>query len=63
MKFLIMTICLFVLAFALVSAVPAVHDEGIFGDVGAADETLNVQDPQAFLLKKLLLKKKLLLLG
>ncbi|XP_053666246.1 uncharacterized protein LOC128715380 [Anopheles marshallii] len=63
MKFLIMTICLFVLAFALVSAVPAVQDEGIFGADGAADETLNVQDPQAFLLKKLLLKKKLLLLG
>ncbi|XP_052860932.1 uncharacterized protein LOC128267989 [Anopheles cruzii] len=63
MKFLIMTICLFVLAFALVAAVPAVHDEGIFGSEGAADDTLNPQDPQAFLLKKLLLKKKLLLLG
>ncbi|XP_058067291.1 uncharacterized protein LOC131216742 [Anopheles bellator] len=63
MKFLIMTICLFVLAFALVAAVPAVHDESIFGSEGAADDTLNPQDPQAFLLKKLLLKKKLLLLG
>ncbi|XP_053675086.1 uncharacterized protein LOC128725371 [Anopheles nili] len=63
MKFLLMTICLFVLAFALVAAIPAVHDEGLFGADGAADETLNPQDPQAFLLKKLLLKKKLLLLG
>ncbi|EDS36276.1 hypothetical protein CpipJ_CPIJ011255 [Culex quinquefasciatus] len=65
MKFLIMTICLVVLAFALVSALPAVNDESIFGgiDTGAADDTVNPQDPQAILLKKLLLKKKLLLLG
>ncbi|XP_058460810.1 uncharacterized protein LOC131436213 [Malaya genurostris] len=63
MKFLIMTICLVLLAVALVSALPAVNDESIFGADGAADDTVNPQDPQAILLKKLLLKKKLLLLG
>ncbi|KXJ79021.1 hypothetical protein RP20_CCG002621 [Aedes albopictus] len=64
MKLLILTICLVVLAFALVAAVPAVNDESIFGaDGAAADDTINPQDPQDLLFKKLLLKKKLLLLG
>ncbi|EAT32649.1 AAEL015144-PA [Aedes aegypti] len=61
MKFLIMTICLFVLAFALVSA--ATNDETILGGHGA-DEVVNPQDPsEILLLKKKLLLKKLLFLG
>uniref|UniRef100_A0A182IR98 Uncharacterized protein n=1 Tax=Anopheles atroparvus TaxID=41427 RepID=A0A182IR98_ANOAO len=54
---------LIVLAVALVSALPAVHDESILGgDVFEAEvDSFNPQDPQAFLkLKKL---KKLLFLG
>lgn len=64
MKFLIVTIALFVLAVALVSALPAVHDESpLSGDLYEAevDGSFNPQDPQAFIkLKKL---KKLLFLG
>ncbi|XP_055534839.1 uncharacterized protein LOC129724180 [Wyeomyia smithii] len=64
MKFLVVTVALIVLAVALVSAVPAVNDESIFGgDVYAAelDGSFNPQDPQSFFkLKKL---KKLLFLG
>ncbi|XP_035786820.1 uncharacterized protein LOC118463950 [Anopheles albimanus] len=63
MRFLIATIALFVLAVALVSALPAVNDESIIGgDVYEAEvDSFNPQDPQAFLkLKKL---KKLLFLG
>ncbi|XP_039429902.1 uncharacterized protein LOC120413238 [Culex pipiens pallens] len=64
MKFLIVTIALFVLAVALVSALPAVNDESLLGgDVYEAevDGSFNPQDPQAFFkLKKL---KKLLFLG
>nr|XP_029732486.1 proline-rich protein HaeIII subfamily 1-like [Aedes albopictus] len=59
------TIALFVLAVALVSALPAVNDESLLnsGDLYEAevDGTFNPQDPQAFIkLKKL---KKLLFLG
>lgn len=65
MKFFIVTIALFVLAVALVSALPAVNDESLLnsGDLYEAevDGTFNPQDPQAFIkLKKL---KKLLFLG
>ncbi|XP_055611186.1 uncharacterized protein LOC129757860 [Uranotaenia lowii] len=65
MKFFIVTIALFVLALALVSAMPAVNDESLLGggDLYEAevDDTFNPQDPQAFFkLKKL---KKLLFLG
>ncbi|EJY58089.1 AAEL017279-PA [Aedes aegypti] len=61
MKFLIMTICLIVLAFSLVSA--ATNDETILGDQGA-DEIVNAQNPAEFhYLRKKWLLKKLLHLG
>ncbi|XP_058834850.1 uncharacterized protein LOC131692038 isoform X2 [Topomyia yanbarensis] len=63
MKFFTMTLCILVLAFALVSAIPATNDETILGLTGASDDVLNPQDPQAFLLKKKLLLKKLLFWG
>ncbi|KAL9700449.1 hypothetical protein quinque_003890 [Culex quinquefasciatus] len=63
MKFLAMTLCIIVLAFALVSAVPATNDESIVGSFGAgADDVVNPQDPQQIFLhfkKKWLLKKLL----
>jgi hypothetical protein len=59
-SFLFQTLALFVLAFALVSAVPAVNDESLTGEVYEA-EAINPQDPQSFFkLRKL---KKLLFLG
>lgn len=57
--FPLQTICIIVLAFALVSAIPATNDESILGGFGSSDDVVNPQDPQQLFLKKKLLKKLL----
>ncbi|EDS36275.1 hypothetical protein CpipJ_CPIJ011254 [Culex quinquefasciatus] len=64
MKYVLVTLALLVLAVALVSALPAVQDESLFGGpLGEAQEVdiVNPQDPQSFIKWRKL--KRLLLLG
>lgn len=61
MKFILLTVFVCLLAFALVAAAPATNDETIVGLLEGQDAA-NPQDPQE-ILKLLLLKKKLLLFG